>query len=360
MTVTANTPSGLRRAYESRLAWAFVLSLLFHALIFGLVQLDKRFHFIERVELPAWLFPPKRLAQSMVLPPRIAPVQPPPTLEVLPMQYVDVNPVAVTAEAPKDTPYYSTANTLAANPTADKETQVPKIEGIKTPLIRTETVKVLTPPPVTPVPPAARPLTKPEPSAASAQAANPTRTPTAEEELKPKATTTPGDLTLAKPSETERRGDGQASQNRPKTFKEAVARLAARDPAAAAGLVGERMQQEGGVKRRNVTSSLDVRSSPFAAYDAAIMYAVQNRWYALLDAKNYAGEANGKLSLQFKLHQDGRVTDLKVNDQTVDEIYSIICQRAILDNAPYEKWPADMRRMIHEDYRDVTFTFYYN
>jgi len=362
MTVTANPAFGLRRDYESRLAWALVLSLLFHALLFGTWKLDQRYHFIERIQLPAWMFPPKRLAERMILQPAPAQVQQPPVLEVLPMQYVDVNPAAVTAEPPKDTPYYSIANTAAANPIADKQTAVPKFDGTETRIVRTATVKIPTPPPLAPAPPLVKLVPRFDPASVSPQTANVQRTTPAEEELKPKATIAPGDLTLARPSETNRKGQGQDAQARPKTLKEAISRLAARDPAAAAaaGMVGNQMKQEGGVKRRNVTSSLDVRSSPFGAYDAAIIYAVQSRWYALLDSKNYAGEANGKLSLEFRLHQDGRVTDLKINAQTVDEIYSIICQRAILDNAPYEKWPPDMRRMIHADYRDVTFTFYYH
>jgi hypothetical protein len=360
MTVALPSAFRLRRDDESRLAWAFVLSLLLHALIFGTWQLDRRYHFLERIQLPSWMFPPKRLAEKMVLPPVAGQPPQPPELEILPTEFVEVNPAVATADPPKQSKFYSTANSQAANPDADKEAEKPKFDGSETRFTRTEAVKVPSPQPLVAAPPAPKPVVKPETTQVAPTTLDRGTTTEPVEEQKPRATLAPGDLTLAKPSDTQRLGDGLANQSKPRTLKEAVARLAARDPAAAAGLVGERLKQDGGVKRRNVTSSLDVRSSPFADYDSAIIGEVQNRWYALLDSKNYAGEANGKLSLEFRLHQNGQVTDLKVKEQSVDEIYSIICQRAILDNAPYEKWPPDMRRMIREDYRDVTFTFYYN
>jgi hypothetical protein len=363
MTVTSNPSFSLRREDLSRLLLALVLSLVFHGLVVGVWQLNQRYHFLEYLQPPAWMFPPKRLAERIVKPPPTAEPDAPPVLEILPSVYVDVNPAAITQEPPKDTPYYSTANTAAANRTAEKETNVPKIEGAQTLIPRTETVTRPSPQPLIPAPPVAAPMSpppvvaQPKVEPAPPKVETPTRPTPPIEAVKNTTVTTPGDLALVRPAERE---PAPTAPSRPRSFKEAVNRLAARDPAAAAGLVGEQMKQDGGVRRQNVVPSHDVRASPFGAYDQAIIYAVQNRWYALLDSKGFAGEAVGKLSLRFRLHQDGRVTDLRVTDQSVDEIYSIICQRAVLDNAPYAKWPPDMRRMIQEDYRDVTFTFYYH
>jgi hypothetical protein len=64
--------------------------------------------------------------------------------------------------------------------------------------------------------------------------------------------------------------------------------------------------------------------------------------------------------VEFRLHPDGRVTDLKIAQNEMSELLGIICQQAISDPAPYRKWPEDMRRDIPKDYRDVTFTFYYS
>jgi hypothetical protein len=40
-------------------------------------------------------------------------------------------------------------------------------------------------------------------------------------------------------------------------------------------------------------------------------------------------------------------------------ILTYMCKAAVLDPAPYEHWPNDMRRTIGSDKREVRFTFYY-
>ena len=51
---------------------------------------------------------------------------------------------------------------------------------------------------------------------------------------------------------------------------------------------------------------------------------------------------------------------MRIADSEVNEMLGWLCQRAVLDPAPYARFPADMRRMLRNDYRDVRFTFYYN
>jgi outer membrane biosynthesis protein TonB len=177
------------------------------------------------------------------------------------------------------------------------------------------------------------------------------------EVAKPKPTFEPGDLTMAKPSDVVRSGEGQAERERPRTIKEALARK--QELAQYSGLAGEKMKQDGGVRRQARVPSLNVRATGFGAYDAAVIAAVQNRWYYLLDQREYAAERTGKVGLEFKLHSDGRITDMKVTENTVTELLSILCQKAVLDPTPYDKWPSDMRKMIGTDTREITFTFYY-
>ena len=51
-------------------------------------------------------------------------------------------------------------------------------------------------------------------------------------------------------------------------------------------------------------------------------------------------------------------------ENSVGDMLSLLCQKAILDPAPFPKWSAEMRRQIQTqggtDYRDVKFTFYYD
>jgi hypothetical protein len=246
--------------------------------------------------------------------------------------FVDVNPARASAEQPKEAKYYSDKNSIAANPDADKDTGIPKITGTQTQVVKTEDVPRTKAFPLQPAP----------------------RVEPAEE---PKPTLAPGDLTLAKPDEVFRKDDGRGAQPRPRTVQEALARQQQY-----ASLAGEKMKLEGGVKRRGGESTLDVKATPFGVYDAAIISAVQNRWYYLLDSRDFARERTGKVVLEFRLYYDGAVplAYLKVVENTVDELLCLFCKKAILDPAPYNKWPSDLRRLVGADYREVRFTFYYN
>ncbi len=125
-------------------------------------------------------------------------------------------------------------------------------------------------------------------------------------------------------------------------------------------LEGDAMKQEGGMDRFRMEASPDLMSTPFGAYDAAIIQAIQQRWFALLDGTPSARSASGKVLLNFDLMADGSIANMSVVEDTVGVIQSLLCQRAVLDPQPYGKWPSDMRRMIGEDRRKIRFTFYYN
>lgn len=120
------------------------------------------------------------------------------------------------------------------------------------------------------------------------------------------------------------------------------------------------MQQSGGVRRYSIAEGLDVKAMPFGDYDGAIIAAIQQRWYGLLDERDYARGYTGKVVLTFRLNADGRVTEMRVQENEVSDILALICQRAVLDPAPFAPWPSDMRRMIGADFREVRFTFHHN
>jgi outer membrane biosynthesis protein TonB len=119
------------------------------------------------------------------------------------------------------------------------------------------------------------------------------------------------------------------------------------------------MKQEGGVQRHLDTSLFDAVKTPVGEYDRYLIEAIKQHWYALLDERNYAGENRGKVELQFVLHPDGRVTGMTVAENSAGEVLGYLCEKAILDPAPFLAWPAEMRRMIGEN-RPVQFTFYYD
>jgi len=324
----------LDRLESSRLAWAFVISLAVHLFCFGGYKAGNRYDWWQSVHWPAWLTAAQQSVAKLLGKEANKPAAVVEQREV-PLMFVDVNPALATTEAPKNAKYYSDRNSRAANPDANVDSNIPKITGTQTQVVRTEDVprtKAFPLQPALPAPPGAQ----------------------QQEEARPKPAPPPGDLVMAKPQQPIQES-GQATESRPRTIREALARQQQRT-----GLVGEKMKQEGGVKRRAIESSLDAIATPFGAYDRAIVLAVQNRWYYLLDSGDFARERTGKVVLEFHLNYDGRIADMKVAENTVTELLCLLCQKAILDPAPYEKWPSDLRRMVGADYREVRFTFFYN
>jgi len=46
-------------------------------------------------------------------------------------------------------------------------------------------------------------------------------------------------------------------------------------------------------------------------------------------------------------------------ENTVGELLGYVCAESVSEAAPFGKWPADMKRMINANFREITFTFYY-
>lgn len=395
-----------RRDQASLLVLAFVCSIVAHIVI--VLAWEFRAHlphlaWLDWLKTQSAKLSPAALLLTLDKPKPVPPelkklfaTQPPPEDPPMPqLTFVDVDPAAA-SEPPKDAKFYSTVSTRAANPDPKIESNVPKLDGKQEQFAKvTDVAKPLPPaePPPTPKPkaptppPEAKPTAEPKPQPpppapqatppkkAEPQPLQPAPTPTPKSvgdtlpQPKPappapptpvqvaKASTAPPTPTVpmlnpstAKPTPPPEPGDADTKTPRPRTIKEALARRAE------SGLVGEKMKQDGGVKRLGV-SALDARGMAFGAYDAAIIQAIQQRWYSLLESRP---TPRGKVVVEFRMHFDGRVTDVKVNDADVGELYSLFCQKAVQDPAPYPRWPSDMRRQLAADHRDVRFTFFYN
>ena len=111
--------------------------------------------------------------------------------------------------------------------------------------------------------------------------------------------------------------------------------------------------------RHQLSASFDVKATPFGAYDAALIEAVTQRWYDLLDSQQFAMDRTGKVTLRFHLNNNGSITEMIVLENTVGDLLGYVCQKAISDPAPFAPWPAEMRQMVEKSYREITFTFYY-
>jgi hypothetical protein len=292
-----------------RLGLALALSLAVHLFAWGGYEADKQLGLSQRLHWPTWL---PRLAIMKVVP---APV---PKNNEAQLTFVEVAQPAT--EAPQNTKYYSSQNSRAADPTKGNK-DVPQLNGKQTEVVKTENV--------------------PRPDFNKLQPA----TPAPQQKLQPAIQ--PGDLTLGKPENSQ-----QQEQQRPRTVSKALAQQSQRLP-------GQQMKQEGGTRRSALVSSLDVKATPFGDYDSKFIEAVTQRWYDLLDSRQFAMDRSGKVTLRFHLNYDGSIVDMKVLENTVGDVLGYVCQKAVTDPAPFASWPADMRRIIGENYREITFTFYY-
>jgi hypothetical protein len=292
-----------------RLGLALALSATVHLLAWGGYEAGKELNLWQRLHWPTW-FP--RLA--------IMKIQPASVLQnnEEPLTFVEVS--QPTAEAPKNAKYYSSQNSRAADQTK-RDKNIPQLNGKQTEIAKTEDVTRLV-------------LSKLQPAAQQANQQQEASRPTLEQ----------GDLTLAKPEDLQQ-------QERPRTLKQADAQQNR--------LPGPQMKEEGGTHRQALVPSFDVKATPFGAYDAAFIEAVTQRWYDLLDSQQFARDRNGKVILRFHLNHDGTITDIQELQNTVGDVLGYVCREAVTDPAPFAAWPSDMRRMVGENYREITFTFYY-
>ena len=100
--------------------------------------------------------------------------------------------------------------------------------------------------------------------------------------------------------------------------------------------------------------------SEFRQYDEAVLNAIQNRWYDLLDSQPRYRLLPGNVVVSCHVHVNGVISDLVVLENTCDDIAALMCQKAILDPSPYPAWPEQMQKMIEKNYRTLKFNFSYN
>ncbi len=325
-------------------ATAFAISIVIHGALFGGWRLGKRLGWWEHQA--TWLL--KLTKKKKPVPLLLASdpskqLLPTPKREI-PLSFVEVEPTVAVTEPPKDTKFYGALNSVVANPEPMVEKPVPKVDGAQTKLVRLEDVPKPGPQPLQP----SLPPEKPAPDK-----------PPPQPEPKPKAPDKPGDMAKAKPDGVRVQSDVRTEAAKPETpvVPRQKPRTLAEARQAKSMLAGEKMKQDGGSSRRGKIS-FDVKATPFGAYDAAFIAAVQQRWYDLIDSSQFTPRA-GRVVLEFRLYSDGRITDLKMNGNEVGQMLGLLCERAVLDPAPYPKWPSDMLRMIEKNYREIRFTFYY-
>jgi hypothetical protein len=302
----------LNRFEGERLSLAIALSLAAHLLAWGGYEIGQEFNFWQRLNY-------FHRAAKMIPPPAQAAEEP--------VEFVTVDQPST--EAPQNAKYYSDKNSRAANPDASRDTDIPQINGHQTDVPKTEDAP-------------RQQVSKLQPSQPAQQTDN--------SQQQPSPSIQSGDLTLAKLENLLPQPQNNSQPQRPRTIREALAQQT-RSP-------GVQMKQDGGVHQRAAVPSLDVKLTGFGDYDARFYEAVSQRWWDLLDSQQFAQDRSGKVILQFHLNYDGTITDMKVVQNDVGELLGYVCQKAVLDPAPYASFPNDMRLKLG-DYSTIQFAFYY-
>ena len=93
------------------------------------------------------------------------------------------------------------------------------------------------------------------------------------------------------------------------------------------------------------------------SYDEHFIGVVSNQWYQLL--RPVKDHKIGVVVIRFKQTDDGKITDMKVVKSTTDDLLASMCEKAVLEPAPYERWSPAMLEAIGKPYRTITFTFHY-
>jgi hypothetical protein len=310
------------RLEKERLLIALLFSLFMHLGVWGAYEAGKKTGLWQKLHWPVRHHPVVALAPK------------PPLQPAEPEVFLDVSQAS--ADAPKNAKYYSDKNSRAANPDTTVDSNQPKLNGKQRQVPKTENT--------------------PRPTKASPAPPTPPEKPAKEKvaEAKPASGMSPGGLHPSKPADVNLPDTQPKPPERPRTIREALAQQSHQIP-------GLEMQQDGGVKRHTkLESSLDAMATPFGAYDRAIVDAISSRWYGLLDSQQFAMDRTGKVTVYFHLNPDGSVTELKITGNSVGYLLGYVCQEAIEQAGPFGQWPSDMRRLVGANYREITFTFYYN
>jgi hypothetical protein len=282
-----------------------------------------------------------------------------PEAKVNPQVFVPVDPNVATEQAPKETKNYSNANSLAANPETGK-TKTPNIEGEQKTERRAHTDDAsaasqrLAAKPAPAKPQSARPVTAPVVIPNKPTPRRPTPPTIVQSgdsgQLAPLQPFNPPDFSSTVPMPI-----SKLNERRPPSLAEAQSQLGK------GTLAGRPSPFDGGVQRKG-PHALDVRLTGFGEYDARFIATIKAKWYKLLETRKL--RYPGTVMIDFVLHADGRITQMKVRENTITNaaaggIQEYCCRESINGSALFERWSEVMLQKLKTDSRNCRITFSY-
>lgn len=237
------------------------------------------------------------------------------------LRFAETNPVANQA-VPKAAPFTSSRNQTAAQPVPEKtptHSPLPKSAGTS------EQIR----------------LTQGKPRSIDQSQAAPAAQPTVSmaAPAKPAAPPGPGKA-AAQPTPT----PVAANPERPRA-------------AAPSGTYGLLLRRPVGVNRAG-SLAIDARFSNYGDYTQRMMEAIQSSWWSIIERSRFEGVTRGRVTVRFRLHRDGTVTDAQVLSTEVTRVMTLACKDAVMAPAPYDIWRADMVAMYGES-DTVIINFHY-
>jgi len=240
------------------------------------------------------------------------------------LRFAETNPVANQA-VPKTAPFTSSRNQTAAQPVPEKmpsNSALPKSAGTS-PEIR---------------------LAQGKPRSIDQSQAQPTPAPA---------------ISMAGPQTAPPPGPGKAAARpvpkaAPAPTPTDPDRPRASIPSGTAGLL---LRNSVGVNRAGAVA-IDARFSQYGDYTQRMLEAIQSSWWSIIERSQFEGVNRGRVTVRFRLHRDGTVTDATILSNEVTRVMSLACKDAVMAPAPYDAWRADMVALYGES-DIVTINFYY-
>jgi hypothetical protein len=121
-------------------------------------------------------------------------------------------------------------------------------------------------------------------------------------------------------------------------------------------ITGPLMRSEGSARRRG-SLSIDATFSEFGEYEQQFYAAIQTGWYQEIEFFQPIDTAT-RVVIQFTLHADGRVTDVKTVQSTASKVATFICETAISKRSPFRPWTKEMVQVFGQE-RTLNVAFYY-
>jgi hypothetical protein len=314
----AGSPRGLLTPLMKALAISLMIHLVFFAtwktgLISAIVP-------ARRSQIP--------LRRPQASEPPVLVVQQPPVQNRL--AFSEVDPQLEVKTEPKDARFFAAVNTEASSRIPKAGTDLPNIHGKDEKVVKTTPTKL-----------EERQPSKPELKSESKTVENP-----------PMEKPPVGDLALRKPLPDATDAAKQKTIEEPGQQHRRPLTLAQAD----SGSQGVQSKMEGGAKMEGL-ESLAAKGRIAGRYFPQMFDAIGHHWRSF-DSR-FSPLAPGRVILGFQLHHDGRISDMTVLKTTVGEVPTLICQKAVLDPAPYPKWENEMRRELGSDQQNITIEFSY-